>query len=1002
MPTTLAAVALAFTISGGTFALADPQSGDDPAAQSPAVPAAEPIPSDPPAIPGGDGSEGDGFSGAPEESPFEEPESGGTGGEGEEGSDQLGSGDGAQSKELPESGDEGEGVGGIVPFALPPTPYLIWTVKDTQENYVGGATFTLQGPRSGNSWGSSYTVADCTADPCTGYDRDSTPGVIAVSYLGTSQVPVSTSSRYRVQRTGANVSGYTWISGTGQRDIPGVTNNSSTPAAGAWQGGVYDFGTFYLRSNDAPATQPSCSAGFVYSVSGTGQLRQIAPDGTVTNVGTQASGVSYFNGLGIGLGGDKVFGFERTTNLGYNVSATIWEYNVSTGTWSSTGKTQATNTNLVAGAVCLYCGNYFFGGFNDGGTRFYVWMYNWTTGTITPKGYVNTSSGAGPTNNGDLAFDRLGNMYVVRGAGSTITVYTVVHADLAAAGANTELTASSTTPAAGVMNNVNGAALDSSGRLFLGDASTVRAYDMPSMTNGVTVTTGLTASTDLGSCAMPATIVLEKELPNGRANPGDQFRLDLKQDGNLVGTATTTGSAVGVQNQRVGPLPTVRAITLDFEEAFLGGANPAHYRTTWKCNVDGDLTPYASGTGTSGSIEVPASGDEIVCRFVNSPLVANVNIHKQVLDEDGENPAPGSGWTVGAVATGDATATPAATTQATNASGVASWLLTYPNPDGLAAVQVSEVQQSEHEFVSGECVVTNINGTPGTPVAIADETGVLVEGIQPGERVDCTFVNQRLGHTLQLTKEVENSYGGTGVPEDFTLVATPAASGSTPLEFESGEVKSVQTGEYAIGEVAVPGYEQVSVICQQDEGTEFELAAGEALEIGEEDLVTSCVIKNRDLPGSLTWTKIAAGTEEPLHGSEWKLVGPAPATTEVAITDCIIEGSGTCAGPDLDPEGGAFLLEGLSWGTYQLIETRAPAGYALNPTPRPVVIGPAAPASLEVNLDPIENEILPGPDLPLTGGLSTEAFLLGGGIATVLGAAIATFIQRRRATNRNQ
>lgn len=53
-----------------------------------------------------------------------------------------------------------------------------------------------------------------------------------------------------------------------------------------------------LRST--PPIAPQCGPGFVYGVTENGQVRQIDPNGAITALGSAASGVSSFNGLGIG------------------------------------------------------------------------------------------------------------------------------------------------------------------------------------------------------------------------------------------------------------------------------------------------------------------------------------------------------------------------------------------------------------------------------------------------------------------------------------------------------------------------------------------------------------------------------------------------------------------------------------------------------------------------------------------------------------------------------
>lgn len=881
----------------------------------------------------------------------------------------------SQELDQPQSGAE---VASISPMALPSTPYLTWKVTDSDNALLGGATFKLNGPRGNGGWpGTETTVVDCVSGTCAGPDLDNTPGVFAVKTLQPNHT-VSTSSRYRLQPVSAPA-GLTFA---GDADWNEIDGRGSNPSSGEWSGGVHDFGTY-----QATSASPSCGAGYIYSVSGSGQMYQVNPSGQVSPMGTAADDVSYFNGLGIGAGGSKVFAISRNTSSGYNVSGTVWKYDTDTGTWASTGVTQSTNTNLVGGAVCLSCGTYFFGGFTDGGGQFRIWAYNEATNTVSARGYVDTSEGAASSNNGDMAFDREGNLYVVRGAGSDISVYSVTAADLSNSGPNTRLNASRSEPSYSGMSNVNGAALDASGKLFLGDSSNLTSYNMPDMTGAQTVTSHLASSADLASCSSPPTVVIEKELPNGRVNPDDQFALSMSQGDHLIGTATTSGTAIGVQDQRVGPLPANRGVDLTFAETFINGADPSQYATSWKCNLDGNTVPYASGTGTAGVINIPYEGERMVCRFVNTPLVAHVNVTKQVLDEDGnDDPTSRANWAMtltDSAVTGNVRHNPLPDVQSTNTGGQTSWDLYFDSSGDAATVQLAETQQEHYRFVSGQCVVTDINGVPGIPQVFQSEEGSEISPVHPGETVDCTFVNQRISQTLTLTKSVENNFGGQLEPDDFTLTATPLDPAGTPLEFASGETMEIDPGTYQIGEVAQPGYELSGIACAVGDGQPVALIDGQ-LVIGPDDTHVACTLTNNDQPASVTWGKVAAGTDQFLSGSSWTLTGPTgTSSATVQVEDCE---AGPCTGPDQDPRPGRFQVNNLKWGAYQLVEATAPAGFIKDDTVHQIDLGPT---NLAVDLGNFDNELREGPVLPITGGFGTDTYLLGGGLVAGLGAMIA-------------
>src|SRR5690606_35978734 len=99
------------------------------------------------------------------------------------------------------------------------------------------------------------------------------------------------------------------------------------------------------------------------------------------------------------------------------------------------------------------------------------------------------------------------------------------------------------------------------------------------------VDTRFGTSNDLASCGSPPTITIEKVVEGGRFQASDQFTLTLRQgsaNGTVIGTATTSGNAPGVQPARVGPLPTVRNVPLYFSETGASGTNLNNYVSSYR------------------------------------------------------------------------------------------------------------------------------------------------------------------------------------------------------------------------------------------------------------------------------------------------------------------------------------------------------------------------------------------------------------------------------------
>ena len=139
--------------------------------------------------------------------------------------------------------------------------------------------------------------------------------------------------------------------------------------------------------------------------------------------------------------------------------------------------------------------------------------------------------------------------------------------------------------------------------------------------------------------------------------------------------------------------------------------------------------------------------------------------------------------------------------------------------------------------------------------------------------------------------------------------------------------------------------------------------------------ITGNKISNTRNTGTISWNKVSSDSNngKKLSGSEWKLTKTKnfgwndkdkAEYTDIAsadqklitITDCVpaenkTAAETTCSAPagaaegqpyDVDPAAGQFKLEGLEWGTYTLVETKAPDGYDVDTTVRTFTFGPTA------------------------------------------------------------
>lgn len=753
----------------------------------------------------------------------------------------------------------------------------------------------------------------------------------------------------------------------------------------------------------------SCEPGIAYSASLNGQLRKVTTAGS-TDVGDNATkqerywtllgwryrdvDVASFNGLGIGKNGSPIYAYERTDSA---QTVEIYQFDSSSGSWATTGATHTkSGVQFIGGAVSLSTGIYHFGGFNSGGTAFSLYSYDPSNNRISFKGTVNTSADSGGTANGDIAFDTNGNLFIIRGSGSTTTVFSVTAANFANASGGAIPAAKS----AGFTTNpnVNGVAFDAAGKAYLGTGDTITSYDMPNWSNKQSFDSGSWSSTDLASCSSPATITLQKDVQGGRAKADDQFGLSLKQGGTELGAATTTGSETGIQDEIVGPLPAKRGAAISFSETPASGAVLSDYASTYACTVDEKPMNGVSGEGSSGTVTIPNTGEAIVCRITNAPLTANVSIHKDVVDENGENKKPGKDWTVGAKATAttDAvTSNPTTATQKTDANGNAKWGLRFSKTTGRATVAISETQQDGFEFKEGSCSITHLDGSKDTKKLTSDKSTDLT-GIKPGDNVDCTYLNKVSDTALTLVKKVDNrAAAGTAKDIDWTLKAAgDAASGNKTIEGKTGSESvtkaKVKAGKYALSEAGTPkGYEASDWVCKPSSGSGTVTSDKSSVTLKSGDNAT-CTITNTAKTGAVTWGKTdESGTA--LKGSVWTLTGPDGSAVDVE--DCVAASASDCSGADKDPAAGKFSVADLKWGDYKLTEKKAPAGFILDETPHTFTVSGS---DLDKKLGPYTNEQKPRVALPLTGGTGSQIYLIGGAALLVAAGAIALHKGLRR------
>lgn len=221
---------------------------------------------------------------------------------------------------------------------------------------------------------------------------------------------------------------------------------------------------------------------------------------------------------------------------------------------------------------------------------------------------------------------------------------------------------------------------------------------------------------------------------------------------------------------------------------------------------------------------------------------------------------------------------------------------------------------------------------------------------------------------------------------------------STPLAGSAAAGVSIQN--LAIGQTATIEYD---MIIKESAVVNNMLVNSACVKAGTENapgFPDSCDPAGVKVFSSLAWEKISAYSDTTfLGGSEWELIqvvsnggAPVAGATALAVTDCVATSAADCSGADIDPLAGHFKVRSLEASWYRLVETKSPAGYLLDSTPHFVQVSGVAKIG-----EGIVNELTEPPVLPLTGGVGTFGFTVGGGLGGLLVAACLLFQRRKSA-----
>ena len=359
------------------------------------------------------------------------------------------------------------------------------------------------------------------------------------------------------------------------------------------------------------------------------------------------------------------------------------------------------------------------------------------------------------------------------------------------------------------------------------------------------------------------------------------------------------------------------------------------------------------------------------------------------------------------------TASPQSGTAVSGAGGFSASYL----PQGKTVLSESSSSAKSAGYKATITCAPHPNSDLKTPTSTFDTASSTLD-LATGEWMTCTVLNTAMPGQIIWSKvdDAGNALAGavftvasgslnngqvevTDCATDNGQTACPNGSADQDPRAGYFKVVGLTWGEYSLTETQAPTGYHIS------EETLTKTLDGSAPAAGADDTTPTLdlgQITNTRIKGSATWTK----TDEQgnaIKGAQWSLTpldsnGRPLSDQARTITDC----AGTCPQGSLDTNAapGAFKLVDLGYGSYQLIETKAPAGYVLDATPRTIAI--STPDQV-VALGNISNRKSAVPAIPLTGGSAATTYLIAGGAVlgiTALVMAIQAYRRRRALSSR--
>jgi fimbrial isopeptide formation D2 family protein len=368
---------------------------------------------------------------------------------------------------------------------------------------------------------------------------------------------------------------------------------------------------------------------------------------------------------------------------------------------------------------------------------------------------------------------------------------------------------------------------------------------------------GVSATCTINNDDQAARLTLVKTVTNdnGGTATSDAWNLDA------IGPTTITGVS--------GSAPVTNA-PVDAGTYNLFETGPSGYTPSgWSCTA---------GTLTGSTLVLP-NGVSATCTINNDDQPGTLTLVKTVTNDNGGTALP-TDWTL--TATGPTTITGVTGSAAVTGVPVSAGTYTLSEsggPSGYAAGAWS-------------CTAGTLTGA----------SLVLPNGMS----ATCTINNDDQPATLTLVKTVINDNGGTAVPTDFILSATPTPPipGQDRVAGAGGvDAVPVFAGTYRLAEEGPAGYQPLAWSCVGGTSTSLTitLLPGES---------ATCTKVNNDMPSALTLVKTVTNDDGGTAvATDWTLTATGPTNISGAT------GSDTVTNAPVDA------------GTYDLSESGGPSGY---------------------------------------------------------------------------